>query len=136
MNKVPELAVSVSHVDRTFTDSTADVKKMCELCQRGCYVNHSLFGKECSHYEYDLNFDMPNDAQRIQRVKALISGGCAGQVLVSHDVVCQHELTCYGGYGYSHILENIAPKFIERGVKPIILQKILNDNPRHWLTAS
>jgi phosphotriesterase-related protein len=137
-NGVPEEAVCVAHVDRTFSESDTDVRKMSELCQRGCYVDHSLFGKECSHYSYGphLNIDFPSDAQKIQRVKKLLASGCGNRLLISHDIVCKHEWSCYGGTGYGHLLQHIAPKFVQRGVEATLVDRIMRDNPRDWLTCS
>ncbi len=133
---VPARAVSMSHTDRAFSGSETDLRLMSELCQRGCYVNHSFFSKECSHYQCNRDFDFPSDAQRIQRVKGLVARGCVDHLLVSHDVVCRHEWTCYGGCGYSHMLEHVAPKFLDRGVKQDTVNKIMTDNPKNWLTCS
>lgn len=132
---VAESAVSLVHMDRTFTGSVKDVAKMSELCHRGCYINHSFFGKECSHYQYDPTIDMPSDAQRIQRVKALVDSGCEDRVLVSHDIVCKTDTACYGGHGYGHILENIIPKLRDRGCGEKMIDKLVKDNPKNWLTT-
>lgn len=133
---VPARAVCMAHMDRTLTGSTYDLKKMCELCQRGCFVDHSLFGKECSHYQCASEFDFPSDAQRIQRVKGLIAGGCVERVLISQDVVCKNEWVGYGGKGYAHLLEHILPKFLDRGVDRCTMETILKQNPRNWLATS
>lgn len=99
-------------------------------------MNHSLFGKECSHYQAMLHFDFPSDAQRIQRIKGLIAGGCLDRVLISHDIVCRHEWTCYGGNGYAHLLQHIAPKFLDRQVEQSVVNTMMKQNPRKWLTCS
>ena len=122
--------ISFSHLDRTFTDD----KKLLELAKRGCYLDYSLFGKECSHYQYDSSLDMLSDAQRIQKVKFLVDNGFSHKVLISHDVVCKHELVRYGGHGYAHILEHIVPKMVERGISRDTVMEILTDNPKKWLT--
>lgn len=132
---VPGAAICMSHMERTFGQSENDLKRMVKLCQRGCYVSHSLFGKECSHYQYDKDVDFPSDAQKIQRVKALIGAGCMDRVLISHDVVCRHEWTCYGGCGYGHLLEHISPKFVARGVEQASVDRIMKDNTKNWLTS-
>lgn len=123
-------------MDRTFTSSADDVRKMRELCHRGCYVNHSFFGKECSHYQYCAAVDMPSDARRIQRVKALVDSGCEERVLVSHDVVCKTDMTCYGGHGYTHILEYIVLKMRDRGFGGKTIDKLIRNNPKNWLAGS
>ena len=133
---IPQHAICMAHMDRTFTDSDSDLKKMIELCQRGCYIDHSLFGKECSHYQVRLDLDFPSDAQRIQRIKGLLVAGCLDRVLISHDIVCKHEWTCYGGGGYAHLLQHIAPKFMARGVDRETVDRIMAHNAKNWLTGS
>ena len=135
-NGVPGHAISMSHMDRAFSDTEADIRAMSELCHKGCYINHSLFGKECSHYQPNKHFDFPSDAQRVSRVKALIDRGCLNRLLVSHDIVCRNEWACYGGYGYGHMLEHIVPKFLDREVKQEVVDVIMKKNPQNWLTAS
>ena len=131
---VPPHAVSISHMDRTFDNLSID--KMSALCKRGCYINHSLFGKECSHYQIMLHFDFPSDAQRIQRVKGLINAGHLDRVLISLDVVYRAEWVCYGGSGYAHMLEHVRPKFLDRGVEQTAMDTVQKMNPRKWLTCS
>lgn len=121
-------------MDRTYSDTKEDRKILLKLAGQGCYLNHSLFGKETSHYQYDSMFDMLSDAQRISQVKYLIEAGFEKQLLVSQDVVCKHELTAYGGNGYSHLLEHIIPRMELRGISRHILDTILIDNPKNLLT--
>ena len=122
--------VCITHNDRTFTEPS----KLLELASHNCYVNLSLFGKECSHYQYDTSFNMPSDAQRIDVLKQLLQSGYKDKVLVSQDVVCKHELRCYGGHGYGHLLEHVVPKMEERGISRDIIHTIITQNPRKWLT--
>ena len=122
--------MSTTHNDRTFSD----LGKLGELAARNCYVNISLFGKECSHYQYDASVDMPSDAQRIDMVKRLLQSGHRDKILISHDVVCKHELQAYGGHGYGHLLENVVPKMKERGIDEGTITAIMTDNPLNWLT--
>ncbi len=129
-------AISMSHVDRAFSDCETNLKLMSDLCHRGCYINHSLFGKECSHYPCNEDFDFPSDAQRIARIKALVDRGCLDHLLVSHDIVCRNEWACYGGYGYGHMLDHIAPKFLNRGFQRATVDRIMRENPQRWLTCS
>ena len=59
---------------------------------------------------------MPTDAQRIQMVQLLLESGHKDKILVSHDVVCKHELRRYGGNGYTHLLDHMVPKMVDRGI--------------------
>ena len=74
---------------------------------------------------------MPSDAQRIEMVKRLLDEGHRDKILVSYDVVCKHELRRYGGHGYTHLLEHVVPKMMDRGIDR---ETIATNNPRHWLT--
>lgn len=40
----------------------------------------------------------------------------------------------YGGHGYSHILVNVVPKMLKRGLTQQHIDDILIYNPRRWLT--
>ena len=77
---------------------------------------------------------MPSDAQRIEMVKRLLDAGHRDRILVSHDVVCRHELRRYGGHGYTHLLEHVVPKMMDRGIDQGTIASITTNNPRHWLT--
>ena len=121
----------ITHNDRTFNDIT----KLQELAGRNCYINISLFGKECSHYQYDLDVDMPSDAHRNDMINRLLQSGHKEKILISHDVVCKQELQTYGGHGYRHLLENVVPKMKERGINEDIITDIMIHNPRQWLNS-
>lgn len=53
---------------------------------------------------------------------------------MAHDIHTKHRLMKYGGHGYSHILTNVVPKMLLRGLTERVLDKILIENPKHWLT--
>ena len=124
--------ICITHDDRTFTCHDM----LLELASRNCYLNISLFGKECSHYQYTADVDMPSDAQRIDMVKTLLHSGHKDKILISHDVVCKHELRCYGGNGYGHLLEHVVPKMEERGISRDTISDIITHNPLRWLSHS
>lgn len=54
--------------------------------------------------------------------------------MIAHDIHTKNRLTRYGGHGYSHILNNIVPKMLARGISQHQVDKILIDNPKRWLT--
>ena len=41
--------------------------------------------------------------------------GCGDRVVIGHDICTRHRLVRYGGHGYGHIFENIAPRMLRRG---------------------
>ncbi|XP_056019763.1 phosphotriesterase-related protein-like isoform X2 [Ostrea edulis] len=120
----------MAHLDRTFHDE----EELAEFAALGSYCEYDLFGIETSMYTQNLKVDMPSDAQRIQRIKFLIEQGYEDKILIAHDIHTKHRLMKYGGHGYSHILINVIPHLINRGVSQSSLDKILKENPKKWLT--
>ncbi|KAI0219449.1 Phosphotriesterase-related protein [Lamellibrachia satsuma] len=117
-----------------FTGTFHTQEDILEFASLGSYCEYDLFGMEVSHYQLQRSVDMISDAQRIQRVKWLIEAGFEDRVLISHDIHAKHMLMKYGGYGYSHILMNIVPKMLERGISQETIDKIIVANPQRWLT--
>uniref|UniRef100_G1LUY4 N-acetyltaurine hydrolase n=1 Tax=Ailuropoda melanoleuca TaxID=9646 RepID=G1LUY4_AILME len=70
----------------------------------------------------------------IDRVRLLVDEGYEDRILIAHDIHTKHRLMKYGGHGYSHILTNIVPKMLLRGITENALDKILIENPKQWLT--
>uniref|UniRef100_A0A5F9D2K5 N-acetyltaurine hydrolase n=1 Tax=Oryctolagus cuniculus TaxID=9986 RepID=A0A5F9D2K5_RABIT len=70
----------------------------------------------------------------LDRVRLLVEEGYEDRILVAHDIHTKHRLMKYGGHGYSHILTNIVPKMLLRGITENALHKILIENPKRWLT--
>lgn len=64
----------------------------------------------------------------------LIREGYEDRLLIAHDIHTKHRLTKYGGHGFSHILKNIVPKMLSRGITQNQVDKILIENPKQWLT--
>ncbi|XP_038611725.1 phosphotriesterase-related protein [Tachyglossus aculeatus] len=120
----------MSHLDRTLLDK----KKLLEFAQLGCYLEYDLFGTDLLHYQFNPEVDMPDDNKRIRRVRLLIDAGHEDQILMAQDIHTKHRLMKYGGHGYSHILTNVVPKMLIRGITENTLAKILVENPKRWLT--
>ncbi|XP_009885414.1 PREDICTED: phosphotriesterase-related protein isoform X2 [Charadrius vociferus] len=70
----------------------------------------------------------------LDRIRMLIDEGYEDRILIAHDVHTKNRLMKYGGHGYSHILKNIVPKMLIRGISQNKIDKILQANPKRWLT--
>ncbi|KAM9288177.1 N-acetyltaurine hydrolase isoform 2-T2 [Cariama cristata] len=70
----------------------------------------------------------------LDRIRMLIDEGYEDRILIAHDVHTKNRLMKYGGHGYSHILKNIVPKMLIRGISQEKIDKILLANPKRWLT--
>jgi phosphotriesterase-related protein len=119
----------IGHLDRTFFDDADFVA----LARTGCWLEQDLFGFESSYYPY-ADIDMPNDAIRVRRIRALADAGFLDRALVSMDVYNKARLTKYGGEGYQHILWNVAPLMRRRGLSDAEVMQVLAGNPQRMLT--
>uniref|UniRef100_A0A7N8XH58 N-acetyltaurine hydrolase n=2 Tax=Mastacembelus armatus TaxID=205130 RepID=A0A7N8XH58_9TELE len=120
----------MSHMDRTIFDKG----ELLEFGKLGSYLEYDLFGIEMLNYPFNLEVDMPSDNQRVQTLAMLLKEGYEDKLLMAHDIHTKNRLTKYGGHGYSHILKNIVPKMLTRGITQHQVDKILIDNPKHLLT--
>lgn len=120
--------VILGHMDRT----VPDVDGLKELARHGCYIQYDIFGTETTAaFPYQFNgIDMPSDAQRLDRMKALIDAGHEDQLLVAQDVSTKHRTRRFGGVGYDHFLRDIVPWMPKRGFGQRVIDKVLMHNPR------
>ena len=119
----------MGHLDRT----VFDFDKLLDLAESGCYLEYDLFGMETSHYPL-ADIDLPSDAQRINILGRLIEAGHRDQLVIAQDICTKHRLVKYGGHGYAHIIENIAPRMRGRGFSQEDVDAILVENPANVLT--
>jgi len=128
--------VVISHIERTIVLHDVRVR----LAKTGCYLEYDLFSfegwfprrivlSEANH----VRADVPNDAQRINEIMALIDEGFLNQILISHDVCTKNRLCRYGGPGYAHIIQNVVPLMREKGMPEEHIHTILVENPKRLL---
>ncbi|XP_026327945.1 phosphotriesterase-related protein isoform X2 [Hyposmocoma kahamanoa] len=120
----------MSHLDRTLLEDS----KLLDFAELGTYCQFDLFGVEVSYYQLNITTDMPSDAQRLDKIDLLIREGKEDRVLMSHDIHTKHRLIDFGGHGYCHIINNVLPRMLARGVSQQIIDKITIDNPARWLS--
>ncbi|XP_014608011.1 PREDICTED: phosphotriesterase-related protein [Polistes canadensis] len=121
----------MSHLDRTFTNKEALLEFSDDT---NCYCQFDLFGTECSFYQLNPSVDMISDAQRVNYVQLLREEGKIRRVLLSHDIHTKHRLLNYGGHGYSHLFNNVLPKFRIRGFSEEEIDTLTIINPKDWLS--
>lgn len=127
----PEKIV-MCHLDRTLFSKDNEVLEFAESTK--CILEFDLFGLETSYYELSDDLDIPNDADRIIRLKELIDEGHRERVVVSHDIHTKQRLMAFGGHGFGHISLNALPKMKMRGFTDDDINYIMKINPRKWLT--
>jgi phosphotriesterase-related protein len=121
--------IIISHIDRTIFDEA----RLLRLAECGVVIEFDLFGQESSYYVM-ADIDMPNDAQRLRMIRALISRGHLERVVISHDICFQTRLLRFGGHGYGHIFAHVVPMMQRRGFSEAEIDAILVGNPRRLLT--
>jgi phosphotriesterase-related protein len=126
----PERTI-ICHLDRTFER----IDELLALAETSCYVELDLFGQESSHSSYH-DMRRPNDATRIEWVKALLDAGFGSRLLISQDTGTKVDLQRYGGAGYAHILDNVMPLMRRMGLADDDLELITVTNPAQVLTLS
>jgi len=121
--------VIMGHIDRTgFLPAT-----IREVAATGCYLEYDLFG---SNPFYPLRFGVfrrPCDRERIEQIKELIDEGYLNQILISQDICLKTKLVRYGGTGYAHILCNILPQMLARGITQAHIHAMMVESPRRLL---
>ncbi|MGH0158153.1 UNVERIFIED_CONTAM: hypothetical protein FKN15_035237 [Acipenser sinensis] len=130
-------------VENTTTEINRDMKtlktifeseKLLEFAKIGSYLEYDLFGTEMLNYPFNPDVDMPSDNERIKRLRLLIGEGFEDRIVIAHDIHTKNRLTKFGGHGYSHILTNIVPRMLQRGITQHAVDNILVENPKRWLT--
>ena len=70
----------------------------------------------------------------VEAIPKLIEAGYEDHILLSQDVCAKTQLKCYGGNGYSFIMERILPTLRKKGVPEEQINKLMVDNPGRVLT--
>lgn len=132
--------VVMSHIDRTLFTHEDRVR----LAKTGCMIEYDMFSLEgwmpenirmvYSEDEPAKRADLPNDAARVDHLLALIDEGFIDQLLVSHDHNSKTRLCRYGGPGYAHLLNNVAPIMRRKGMSQGQVDAIMVHNPKRLLT--
>jgi phosphotriesterase-related protein len=126
--------VIMSHIERTIPLR----KDHIELAKTGCYLAWDMFSLEgwysrriVTSEDTLRKADLPNDAQRVDDIMAIIDEGFLKQVLISHDVCLKQKLCLYGGPGYAHILQNVVPLLMrKKGMAEEHINTLLIENPK------
>lgn len=121
--------VIIGHIDRTgFLPAT-----LREIAATGCCLEYDIFGGNPFYPLHFGVFNRPCDRERIEQIKALIDAGHLHQLLMAQDTCLKTKLVRYGGQGYAHILNNIVPQMLVRGITGEAIRTMMVDNPGRLL---
>lgn len=99
------------------------------FADEGAFIEYDFFGSEISYLVPYMS-----DLQRIEKIVKLIDHGHVDKILISHDIHACHNLTKFGGIGFSHILDYSVPRMLQLGVTQANIDKMIVSNPKAWLT--
>ena len=71
----------------------------------------------------------PNDYGRFSAIRILSNMGFINQIVVGHDVCFKVQLKEFGGFGYSHLLENVVLVMKNNGFSEDEINTLLVKNP-------
>ncbi len=92
------------------------------IADAGVYIQYDTFGK--SSYMADH--------ARLACIAEMVRRGYAHQILLSCDISRSHYLRSFGGWGYAHLLDQVAPALRDL-VGDAPLRSMLVDNPARFL---
>lgn len=125
-----------ANLEQTILDhmnpSMDELDYQLSLVKRGCYLEYDMIGIEVL---FPGEGQSPSDEDNANAIVRLLEQGVGAKLLLSQDIFLKMFLKTYGGYGYSHILENFVPRLRGKGVSENEVQQLLVDNPRKCLTG-
>ena len=86
------------------------------------------------HYYHDPSYIHPNDDEMVKAITRLCENGYDKNIMLSQDICFKHMLKQYGGYGYSHVIENIVPELRRHNVGEKQIRNMLIENPKNMLS--
>jgi hypothetical protein len=121
--------IVVGHLDQR---RVYEPEYLIAIARSGVMLGFDTFGTACA---YDsAGIDDPTDSQRIELLARIVQAGFVGRCVLSHDVGCKSMLRRHGG-GYSHLLTNLRPSTLMRGLTGEALEQMFIGNPARWLAG-
>lgn len=100
------------------------------LASRGAYIEYDMMGMT---YVYPPGKAAPDDVSALKGIAALFAAGHGERVLMSQDVFLKSMLRRYGGLGYTHVFDDLAPLYADAGLGAEELGLVLVENPARVL---
>ncbi|HTK07471.1 MAG TPA: hypothetical protein VL485_09895 [Ktedonobacteraceae bacterium] len=107
-------------------DLYADLAEVLDLARRGSYIGFDTIGK----------IKYAPDERRVSSIQTFIEEGLAHRLILSCDISRNAYLRQRGGQGYAYLLQTFVPMLEQAGIAPSIIQQLLIENPRRFLSAS
>ena len=122
--------IYLSHMDCCFLN--IDYQRSI-VDKYGVTIDYDTFGQEAYIDSAISNVRQPSDGDRIAGLVELLKSGYEKHLMISNDVCTKVQYKKYGGYGYAHIIEHIAPALRLEGISNKQIDAMLIDNPKRIL---
>ncbi|CAB4961234.1 MAG: hypothetical protein F2840_11025 [Actinobacteria bacterium] len=106
-----------------------DIAYQIGLLERGIRLMYDTFGSEGVFGFGTTYVQLPTDTQRIVEVSRLVDCGFADMILVSQDLCYQSAKRSWGGWGFTHLIESLRPRFYAAGIEEVMLNRLMTQNP-------
>merc|ERR1719505_201962 len=126
--------------DYEFLKKVSLATQLNVVCSTGYYLAHTLDESTKGMTVDQLTQSMIKD---LTVGRDGIKAGCIGEIGCMYPLLPEERKALeaaakaqikHGGHGYGHILENVVPKMLARGISQADVDKILIHNPKTWLT--
>ena len=108
----------VGHPD----DPQAETHKA--IAKRGAFLGFDTVGHRIAQ----------GDSKKVALIMKVLEAGYEDHVLLSADFASDPEIKANGGAGYSSVYTVFLPKLSYAGVKEATIKKIMNENPKRFLS--
>lgn len=116
--------VSPDKVSFGHQDLNTDIFSQLELLKWGAYIQYDTTGK--------VNYRP--DEERIDFLLRLLDKGYEDKIMLSCDITRKTYLKAFGGQGYVSLYESFIAKLLKHNVNQYIIDKMLINNPRKFLS--
>jgi phosphotriesterase-related protein len=103
------------------------------LLEAGCHIAYDNFGNlGYPHMYLGRIVNLAGDLERIRNIRQLIDRGYQQHILIGQDICFKDMLRAYGGFGYAHLLENVAPLMRAKEMTQDQVHALLVENPKRF----
>ncbi len=122
-----------------------DLGFLLELLDLGVYLQFDtlgIVGAPIARFpafpgpKHESGYQAAQDVLVGEAIPKLIDAGFENQILISQDVCLKVQLKCYGGTGYTFILDKFIPYLRNQGLTQEHIDKLIIENPKRVLTVT
>ena len=127
-----EVGVPASSVLLAHSGDSSDADHLSDLAERGYLLGMDRFGIDNA-----MSFD-----ERVAIVVDLVLRGYAERMVLSQDASCHIDwidpdvLPFLPNWHYLHVVQDVIPALLERGVTQTQIDSMMVDNPRRWFETA